>query len=89
MSNIIKAFLKTQPAENHVLFSLLFFLNCEDELGSFNIDAPINDIQFGNKLIPVIQDVDQILEVRTCPHIIFPSRFVSFDLACDEVASGP
>jgi len=45
MSIVIDAFLKTPTVENHVLFSLLFFLNCEDEDGTFNADAPISDIE--------------------------------------------
>lgn len=45
MSLIIDAFLKTQPVENQVLFSLLFFLNCEDEDGTFHADAPISEIE--------------------------------------------
>jgi hypothetical protein len=45
MSNTIKAFLNTQPAENHILYSLLFFLNFENENGNVNVDAPISDIE--------------------------------------------
>ena len=54
MSNSVNAFLSSQPADNHLLFSLLYFIHFEDpELGPIDVDWQIGDIDADTLILAV------------------------------------
>jgi hypothetical protein len=65
MSNSINAFVTSQSADNHVLYSLLFFIHFEEpELGNIDVDTPISDID-EDTLIVAVSLLETILGVDT------------------------
>jgi len=82
MSNSVNAFVTSQPTDNHILYSLLFFLHFEDpESNPIDIDRPISDID-KDTLILAVSLLETILGVDTPDKYLLENKSKSLrDLA--------
>lgn len=88
MSNTINAFLNTQPADNHVLFALLFFLNFEDEPRYFDIDAPISEID-EDTLVSAVVLLETILGIDVPDSYLTENKTRSLAQLAEEIRALP
>jgi hypothetical protein len=63
MTNTIHALINSQEADNHILFSLLFFLNFQ-KLGPIDIDTPISQVD-EDALVIAVSLAESMLGIDT------------------------
>jgi len=88
MSNTIKAFLNTQPADNHILWALLFFLNFEVEPKQFNVDGPISEID-EDDLIVAVSLMESILGIDVPDSYLIENKSRSLRQLANEIRDLP
>ena len=84
MSNSINAFITSKPAENHILFALLFFLNFEDKSKTYNIDTPISGID-EDVLVLAVSLMETILGIDVPDFYLTENKYKSLRQLATEI----
>lgn len=89
MTPTINAFIACQDADNHILFSLFYFIHFEDpELGNIDVDRPISEIE-ENTLIVAVSLLESVLGVDTPDSYILKNRSKSIRQLAEEIRALP